>query len=55
MRSFPLLDESPQLALARDIANVRGIYQADGLLTPAVDAALDNVLQQWQVRLPGVF
>ncbi len=50
-----LLAESPKTALTRDIADVRAIYQADGLLTPAVDVALNKVLQQWRTKLPGVF
>lgn len=51
----PDLSLSPRQALARDIMDVRRIYQGDGLYKPNIRAALRDVISRSKQAFPGTF
>jgi filamentous hemagglutinin len=51
----PFLDETPRDALARDVQDLRNIYQEQGLYTPDIRQGLQNVIQENKQRFPHLF
>ncbi|MDF2904202.1 MAG: putative Cytosolic Protein, partial [Bacillus sp. (in: firmicutes)] len=49
------LNETPRDTLARDIIDVRKIYQNDGLYTPEMRQSLKNVIKMNKERNPNLF
>ena len=51
----PDLSETPREALARDIRDVRNIYQEDGLYNQEIRHSLQDVIQQNKQSFPNLF
>jgi len=54
-RNPDLMGETPRQALARDIADVRRIYQEAGLYGARVRQALQEVIRRNKQAWPGAF
>jgi hypothetical protein len=51
----PFLGEAPRDALARDIWDLRSIFQREGRYTPYIRGGLQDVIRQNKIKFPGVF